>query len=324
MRLTAIDIGTNTILMLIADFSPDGRLTVLRDEHAIARLGKGVDEHRAITPDTFERTFGFLRSYRDLSDQLHSEKIIACGTSALRDASNRQEFIRSMKERLGFEITVFSGDEEAELTYLGAVSEFLRPGEEQYFGVLDIGGGSTELVLGTGKTVERKQSLEVGSVRLTERVLKSSPPSSLAMSQALNEIRAQVTSCSSLPSHTRLIGVAGTLTTLAAMDLQLPAYDPKRVSGHQLSMDTIQRIFNHLGIKTVDEILAYPQVLPGRADVLLAGILILVEVMKRLNAERITVSDRGLRYGIAIREFMRAAPNKITIHPERSHDAFQS
>jgi exopolyphosphatase/guanosine-5'-triphosphate,3'-diphosphate pyrophosphatase len=307
MRLTAIDVGTNTILMLIADFSPDGTLSVLRDEHVIARLGKGVDEHKAITPDTFERTLGFLRSYRTLSDRLHSDRIIACGTSALRDARNGDEFIESVKKKLGFDITVLSGNEEAELTYLGAVSEFLRPGEEQYFGVLDIGGGSTELVLGTDRAVEKKQSLNVGSVRLTERVLKTSPPSSLAVNQALTGIRAQVATISSLPPHTRLIGVAGTLTTLAAMDLRLSAYDPTRVSGHELSIDTIRGIFNQLRIKTVEEILSNPQVLPGRADVLLAGILILMEVMKRLDADRITVSDRGLRYGIAIREFLQAS-----------------
>jgi exopolyphosphatase/guanosine-5'-triphosphate,3'-diphosphate pyrophosphatase len=305
MRLTAIDIGTNTILTLIADFSPDGKLAVLRDEHVIARLGKGVDENRAITPETIERTLGYLSSFRDLSDQLGSDRIVACGTSALRDAKNGREFINAVRQKLGFEITVLNGDEEAELTYLGAVSEFLRPGERQYFGVLDIGGGSTELVSGAGETVERTQSLDVGSVRLTERILKTSPPSSLAMNQALNEIRAQVASLSSLPSHTRLIGVAGTLTTLAAMDLQLSAYDSTRVSGHELTVEAIQEIFNHLRIRSVEEILGYPQVLPGRADVLLAGILILLEVVKRLNADRITVSDRGLRYGIAMREFER-------------------
>jgi exopolyphosphatase/guanosine-5'-triphosphate,3'-diphosphate pyrophosphatase len=305
MRLSAIDIGTNTILMLIADLTSDGKVTVLRDEHVIARLGKGVDEHRAITPDTMERTVGYLRSYRDLSDKLRAERIIACGTSALRDAANGREFIKSVKDELGFEIKVLSGDEEAELTYLGAVSEFLIPGEGRNFGVLDIGGGSTEMVLGTGTRIEEKLSLEVGSVRLTERLLKISPPSSLAVNHALNEIRTHIASLPSLPSPTRLIGVAGTLTTLAAMDLRLSAYDPNRVSSHVLTIDAIQEIFNHLRIKSVEEILSYPQVLPGRADVLLAGILILLEIMKRLEADQITVSDRGLRYGIALREVER-------------------
>lgn len=309
MRLTAIDIGTNTILLLIADVAPDGTMKAVRDEHVIARMGKGVDQHRAITQETFERTLGFLRSYKQISDECGSEKIIACGTSALRDASNGDRFIRSIADELGFEIRVLSGDEEAELTYLGAVSEFQQPGKQEYFGVLDIGGGSTELTLGVGNTVQQKQSLDIGCVRLTERVLKTSPPSSLSMNRALKDIRAQVASFSSLPSRTQLIGVAGTLTTLAALDLQLPTYDPRRVSGHVLTFDAIQQIFNHLRIKTMNEILAYPQILPGRADVLLAGIIILMEVMKRLNVDRITVSDRGLRYGIAMKEML-APPQK--------------
>jgi exopolyphosphatase/guanosine-5'-triphosphate,3'-diphosphate pyrophosphatase len=308
MRLTAIDIGTNTILMLIADIAPDGTLKTVRDEHVIARLGTGVDRSRAITRETIERTLSFLRSYRQISDECGSERIVACGTSALRDASNRDQFIRLIAEELGVGIRILSGDEEAELTYLGAISEFQKPGKPEYFSVLDIGGGSTELTFGVNDAIQKKQSLDIGCVRLTERVLKISPPSSLSMSQALNEIRAQVASISPLPSQTQLIGVAGTLTTLAALDLQLPTYDPRRVSGHILTFETIQQIFNQLRIKTIDEMLVYPQILPGRADVLLAGIVILMEVMKRMNADRITVSDRGLRYGMAIRESFAPPP----------------
>ncbi|MBM4162582.1 MAG: Ppx/GppA family phosphatase [Ignavibacteria bacterium] len=307
MRLTAIDIGTNTILMLIAELAPDGTLKMVRDEHGIARLGKGVDENRSIPEEAAWRALELLRRYKEISDECGSEAIVAYGTSVLRDAVNREQFARFIFERLGFEIGVLGGDEEAELTYLGAVSEFSQPGDERHFAVLDIGGGSTELTLGVGVAVQRRQSLSLGCVRLTERILKSSPPSSLAMNQALKEIRAQVSEFRSLPARTQLIGVAGTLTTLAALDLQLVEYNPLRVSGHVLAYDTIQQFFNHLRIKTVNEMLAYPQILPGRADVLLAGILILMEVMKRLNVDRITVSDHGLRYGIARREFLRKA-----------------
>jgi len=311
MRLTAIDIGTNTILMLIAEVAPDGTLKMVRDEHGIARLGKGVDENRSISQEGFDRALELLRRYKEISDECESEAIVACGTSVLRDAANSEEFGRFVFERLGFKLGVLNGDEEAELTYLGAVSEFLQPGEGGHFAVLDIGGGSTELTLGVRETVERRQSLPLGCVRLTERILKSSPPSSLAMNQALKEIRARVSEFRSLPVRTQLIGVAGTLTTLAALELQLTEYDPQRVSGHVLTYDAIQQIFNHLRIKTIEEMLAYPQILPGRADVLLAGILILMEVMKRLNVDRITVSDRGLRYGIAIREYLRSTGRKI-------------
>lgn len=302
MRITTIDIGTNTILMLVADIQPDGSLAIVRDEHGIARLGKEVDEQKKISLETFQRALSFLKEYKELSDTCRSEKIIACGTSALRDAVNKKEFISFISKELGFTIEVLSGDEEAELTYLGAVSEFLQPYNEQNFAVLDIGGGSTELTSGSNKQVNRKQSLDIGCVRLTERILKTSPPSAQSLSQAIDEIRDQVAGYSMLSPQTTLIGVAGTLTTLAAIDLSLPTYDRNRVSGHILTLESIQRIFDALKTKSMKELTAYPQILAGRADVLLAGILILIEVMKKLNVGQITVSDRGLRYGIALRE----------------------
>lgn len=291
--------------MLVADIQPDGSLATVRDEHGIARLGKGVDEHKKIPQETFPRALNFLKEYKELSDACRSGKIIACGTSALRDAVNKKEFISFISKELGFTIEVLSGDEEAELTYLGAVSEFLQPHHEQNYAVLDIGGGSTELTMGTNKQVNRKQSLDIGCVRLTERILKTSPPSTSSINQATAEVRDQVRAYSMLPSETVLIGVAGTLTTLAAIDLNLTAYDRNRVSGHILSLVSIQSIFDTLKTKSVKELTAYPQILAGRADVLLAGIVILLEVMKKLNAEQIAVSDRGLRYGIALREVYR-------------------
>ena len=306
MRLTTIDIGTNTILMLVADLHPDGRILTIRDEHVIAGLGRGVDENRRISSETIERVLNFLRDFKRISDENASERIIASGTSALRDAANRDDFIAAIAEQLGFTVEVLGGDEEAELTYIGAVTEFLQAEKERSFAVLDIGGGSTELTLGTDDRVRSKQSLDLGCVRLTERFLKSSPPSSLSMNHALNEIRSKIGSYPGLPAATELIGVAGTLTTLAAMDLGLESYDRARVSGHVLTFETIQQIFNHLRIKSVSEILEHPQVLAGRADILLAGILILLEVMKKLNAGRITVSDRGLRFGLVAREHHRA------------------
>lgn len=288
--------------MLVADIQPDGSLAIVRDEHGIARLGKEVDEQKKISLETFQRALSFLKEYKELSDTCRSEKIIACGTSALRDAVNKKEFISFISKELGFTIEVLSGDEEAELTYLGAVSEFLQPYNEQNFAVLDIGGGSTELTSGSNKQVNRKQSLDIGCVRLTERILKTSPPSAQSLSQAIDEVRDQVAGYSMLSPQTMLIGVAGTLTTLAAIDLSLPTYDRNRVSGHILTLESIQRIFEALKTKSMKELTAYPQILAGRADVLLAGILILIEVMKKLNVGQITVSDRGLRYGIALRE----------------------
>jgi len=305
MRLASIDIGSNTILLLIVDIAPDGELSVVRDEQIIARLGKGVDANRRITAETFTRVLGFLQRLKATAEANGAAKIVASGSSALRDARNGAEFVREVNARIGLEIEVLSGQMEAELTYRGAVSEFLRtPGAQRSYAVLDIGGGSTELTIGEEGAVLRKASLDVGAVRLTERHLKTSPPSPLAVSQALNEVRSWIATLPRLLPTTRLIGVAGTVTTLAAIDLSLPVYDPKRVSGHFIRLETIEQIYEKLLSKSVVEMIrTYPQIQLGRADIILAGVMALVEALKRFGVRGITASDRGLRYGLVLREF---------------------
>ncbi len=302
MRLTSIDIGTNTILMLIADVGRGGSIEVVRDEHTIARLGKGVDENRMILPATFERVLTVLERFKNISDESGSTKILARGTSALRDAKNQSEFIDFIKQKLGIDIEVISGDEEAELTYIGAIADSVNKTSPQNFAVLDIGGGSTELTEGTGFEVKAKRSVDMGSVRITERFLKSSPPSSLGMSEAVSFIRSLVQGWRVLSGTSTLIGVAGTLTTLASIDLALPSFDREKVHKHVLTFVAVDSIFNKLSVKSLEELKQVPQILPERADIILAGILILLEVMKQMGTENVTVSDRGLRYGILMKE----------------------
>ena len=304
MRLTSIDIGTNTILMLIADVSPDGAIVPVRDEQVITRLGKGVDFERRISPETTDRVLACLQNYKAISESLHSEVLFAGGTSALRDATNRQEFIGRVRRELGIQISILSGEEEAELTYRGAVSEFLVSDTDIPLAVLDIGGGSTELTIGKGANVTEKMSLDVGSVRLTERILLTSPPSLEALTQATNQVRSWTSRLPRLPSRTKLMGVAGTVTTLAAIDLKLTNYDRSKVSGYFLHMTSIERIYEKLRTCTVPEIMSdFPMMETGRADIITAGVLILIESLRALGAEGIIVSDRGLRYGMALRAF---------------------
>ncbi len=309
MRIATIDIGTNAILLLVADIADDGTISAVHEEQVIARLGRGVDASRRINAEIFGRVSGFLKKYKTTAESLHCDKIIACGTSALRDASNSAEFIQFIRSMVGLEIAILSGQDEAEMTYRGAVSEFLRAGSQQSYAVLDIGGGSTELTIGREYAVMRKASLNIGCVRLTERLLKTSPPSAPAMTQALSEVRSWVSTLPQLLPVTRLIGVAGTVTTLSAIDLRLPTYDPRRVSGHFLTLEVIERVFEHLRTKTVGEMIrTFPQIQLGRADILLAGVMVLLEAVKRFGVRGITASDRGLRYGIALREFSRTTP----------------
>lgn len=300
MRVSAIDIGTNTILLLIADIDRDGTIRVVRDEQVIARLGKGVDADRNIMPETFERAFVFLRDYMSIIGEARVDRVIACGSSFLRDASNRQEFVDFLKSRLGLDVRVLSGEEEASLTYFGTVSGFRKLRVKEGFAVLDIGGGSTELTVGTESEISRRTSLDIGSVRLTERFLKRSPPTHTDLAFASDYIRQQLQQVPPLPRASQLIGVAGTLTTLAALDLGIATYDRSKVTGHILKRSTVESLFNELETKDFEAIKSYPQILPGRADIILAGILILRETLRMFDRDGVTVSDRGVRYGIAL------------------------
>lgn len=306
MRFGSIDIGTNTILLLVADTTGPTITNVVRDEQVIARLGKGVDKQRVISPDTFERVGEFLESYKRACEACRTDRIIAIGTSALRDAANQREFCETMRERTGLEIEILSGEDEAEWTYRGAIGD--RDDGGKNFTVLDIGGGSTEIISGTSREILHKVSLDMGCVRITERFLRSSPPTSMEISDARNFIR-HLLGCVDL-SHinmSEVVGVAGTVTTLAAIQLCLERYDPSRVHGLALDYEEIKQIFNQLRIKTLEEIARIPQISSGRGDIILAGVFILLEFMEAANLEEITVSDRGLRYGMIMREVRRPA-----------------
>jgi len=304
VRITAIDIGTNTILMLIADLSNDGRIKTIRDEIAFPRLGKGVDEVGFIHRESITRVLNVLKDYKRISETSGSEKIIACGTSALRESKNRNEVITRIRQEALLDVQVLSGEEEAELTFLGALSGL--PRSRKHFVVIDIGGGSTEITLGTQDHVEKRVSLDLGCVRLTERFLQSTPPTSKELQRAMVSAHAALSGLGGIDSNRhQLVGVAGTVTTLAALDQNLSRFDPDKVDGRILPITRIQSIFDDLSQRSLDEIQSSPVVPAGRADILLAGVLILIEFMTIHRFERIRVSKRGLRYGLVLREFER-------------------
>ena len=305
MRISSIDIGTNTILLLIAETDSAGVMAVLHDEQVIARLGKGVDENRVISQGTFRRAADYLQSYRRTSDSFRSEKIIAVGTSALRDASNKKEFCDFIHRTVGISIEILSGEEEAEWTCRGAVVGIDTGGDK--FTVLDIGGGSTEIVSAVRDRILDRTSLDIGCVRLTERLLRTSPPTEREIDSSRGLIRKHIEGVGFVRTGiTHAVGVAGTVTTLAAMRLQLLQYDPAKVHGYELQYDDILESFELLKGKTLNEIKSIPQITPGRADILLAGVMILLEFMDAVGIKSITVSDRGLRYGILLREIERS------------------
>jgi exopolyphosphatase/guanosine-5'-triphosphate,3'-diphosphate pyrophosphatase len=311
LRITAIDIGTNTVLMLIADLGPNGRIRALRDEIAFPRLGKGIDRSGLISRESIGRLLSVLRHYRNLSDDSGSERIIAGGTSALRDARNRDEVIKRISGELSMTVEVLSGEEEARWTFIGALTDEEQSAtslgrDDRRFAVLDIGGGSTEITLGTPTHADQQHSFDIGCVRLTERFLQSSPPTPEELELATASVRRALVRLGHIdPERYRLVGVAGTLTTLAALDQNLSRLETARVHGHDLTLERVRKTFEQIRIQTAHQLQSSPIISSGRADVLLAGILILIEFMTSQRFNQITVSDRGLRYGLLMREFER-------------------
>lgn len=301
MNIASIDIGTNTILLLIAEVDSSGINNILEDQQVIARLGKGVDAERNILPETFHRVKDFLIEYKSLCLRYNVEKILAVGTSALRDARNAKEFCSYIKKETDLNIEILSGDDEALWTFRGSIPKTTNSSE--LFSVVDIGGGSTEITIGTSQSISSAVSIDIGSVRLTERFFFESPPGEEAIMQSWQFILEQLHQKDlSILKQTTILGVAGTITTLAAVDLDIPEFDREKIEGYTLSAEAVRRIFSELKNKSHEQILHYPQILPGRADVILAGIMIIMGIMEIAAIPSITVSVKGLRYGIMLRE----------------------
>lgn len=301
MRIATIDIGTNTVLLLVADVTADGEIDTLAYEQRLPRLGRGVDEHRHITREAMEAVTKVLMEYRVISTSYNAEKVIACGTSAVRDAENRDQFVSYIKATTGLDVTVLSGEEEALLTYRGALSGVRDVYDKA--AVIDIGGGSTEVIVGDRMAVHHRASLDIGSVRVTERYLKHDPPETEEIEHVLAAVQEEFRRLSSFDfSRTMLVGVAGTVTTVAGLAQGLLSFERSKIAGYRLSKDSVAWVYRMLRMKSSKQIRELSDVTEGRADILLAGVLILQEFMERFRFEGIITSERGIRYGLAIRE----------------------
>lgn len=304
-RTACIDVGTNTALLLVADLDPStGRIIPVEHRQTIVRLGQDVDETRLIRREALDRLTTCLVAYRDLCRDLGVSRIMAAGTSALRDAANRDAIIEEVRETSGIELRCITGKEEAELTFFGAVA-----GLEQVpdpFTVIDIGGGSTEVIMGNEEQVERSVSMDIGSVRLTERLWSSLPPSADEFEAAREEIDSHL--AKHLPpffaSRQQVFGVAGTLTTIAQVSMGDTHFDPARVQGYRLSYEEVHALLEKLRTLPLPEIVALG-IPEGRADVITMGTLLLHQFMRMLGVGTVTVSIQGLRFGMAQQELQR-------------------
>jgi exopolyphosphatase/guanosine-5'-triphosphate,3'-diphosphate pyrophosphatase len=301
--VAAVDCGTNSIRLLIAEPAKDGPGLVDLDRRTeIVRLGQGVDATGEFHPDALRRTFAAVDSYAELINDagVPPDRIHFVATSASRDAKNKDEFFAGVEERLGVRPDVISGDREATLSFTGALSQ-VRP-ERGPVLVMDIGGGSTEFIVGT-VTGEMTSaiSLDIGSVRMTERFLKKSPPEPENRDRAAAYVDEQLDR-SGVPFDRigSWIGVAGTATTLAGVHLELPEYDRAKVHGSTISQAAISALFERLSGLTVEEIKALPSMPAGRADVITGGALIVSRVAARTPVPELIISESDILDGIAL------------------------
>lgn len=297
MRVAAIDVGTNSTRLLIAEEQPGGFRSVDR-RMVITRLGQGVDRARVLAPEALDRTFAAIADYAATCGELGVEKIRITGTSAVRDARNRAEFFDGVKRLTGSEPELLSGEEEARATFLGAVSDLTK----ELCVVVDIGGGSTELISGTGKP-ERLVSLDIGSVRLFEKYLESDPPASEELEALRAEVVDQVEPVIpdlEVPRGARLIGVAGTVTQLATLKAGVPVYDPDVTHHAVLSHGDVRSLARRLASLPIAGRRRINGLDPGRADVIVAGAEILLTIMEAFDAAEILVSERDILDGLVL------------------------
>ena len=285
MRVGVVDLGTNSTRLLVADVDGE-RVAEVERRTEITRLGEGVDGRRKLLPLPIARVRNVLTEYRRELEQLGAERVLAIATSAVRDAENGEAFLGEVEWSYGFTTRLVTGQEEAELTLRGVGSD--RPLDEGTL-VLDVGGGSTELM-----TTSERTSLDIGSVRLTERHLHSDPPTAEELEAAARAVRELVPPLE--PSGA--IGVAGTITTLAA--LELGAYDPERVHGYRLSREAVGRQLERLASLPLAERRELPGLEPERAPVIVGGALVVREVLDRYGLEGLEVSERDLLHGAAL------------------------
>lgn len=297
MLRASIDLGTNTCLLLIAEVDSEGRVTRTVEDHArVVRLGQGVDREKKLAPEAVARALACLKDYsaRVRAQGLDPAQTVAVATSQARDARNGAEFFAQVEKETGFKFRILSGDEEARGTFEGALLPGMDPAR---VAVIDIGGGSTELMARVGG-----QSLDLGSVRFTERYLKSDPVTDDEFWACEAEIDRMLEAMkpwrAGLPAGTELVAVAGTATTLAAWFLELPEFTAAKIDGTWLARGDLHRMVEELKWRTVTERRELAGIEAGRADVLLAGALILWRTHEILGFSGCWISTRGLRYGV--------------------------
>jgi exopolyphosphatase/guanosine-5'-triphosphate,3'-diphosphate pyrophosphatase len=301
MKIGSLDVGTNTVLMLVVEQQEDGGLRKLADFSRITRLGRGLYSAGKLDPAAAQQTLDTIAEFVEQARALGAEKIVSAATAALRDAADGKEFIARVKQRCGIDLEIITGETEAQLAYLSSIKG-LNLDRTANLLIVDIGGGSTELIRAQPGGSVDAVSLQIGSVRLTERFIRSDPPHAreaadmrIAIDEALETLRWNF-------QPDVMVGIAGTVTTICAVMLGLPSYDPERVHGHVLTEAEVLHAISLFGGTPLEERKRLPGMVPERADVIFAGAAILERIMAHFKINRLIVSDQGVRWGLAWRE----------------------
>jgi exopolyphosphatase/guanosine-5'-triphosphate,3'-diphosphate pyrophosphatase len=297
--VAVVDIGSNSTRLLVADVLA-GRVSEVERQSRVTRLGRGVDLTGQLAAEAIEAACSAIADYVAICREADVEKVESIATSAVRDATNGSAFVAELRERFALSARVLDGEEEARLTYLGATSE--NPPSEPTL-VVDIGGGSTELIVGTGGEIAFHTSLQAGVVRHSERHIGSDPPTTQELEALAADIRSLIESAIAGQAGIVAqagIAVAGTPTSLASVELGLEPYDPKQVHGHTLTLTSIQRLLSRLASAPLDKRAQIAGMHPDRAPTIVAGVVILIETMRAFDLESITVAEHDILYGCAM------------------------
>jgi exopolyphosphatase/guanosine-5'-triphosphate,3'-diphosphate pyrophosphatase len=300
-RVAALDCGTNSLRLLIADIDGDRLVDVVR-RMEIVRLGEGVDRTGRLSEAALGRTFGVLDSYAEQIRTGDVSRIRMVATSATRDAANRDVFVDGVRERLGVPPEVITGDQEAGLSFDGATRELRGSGLASPYLVVDIGGGSTEFVLGDDEGPRQARSVDIGCVRLTERHLRDDPPTAEQIAAATADIEAAIDVAGqavAIEAARTLVGLAGSVTTVVALALGLSRYEPERIHHRSVSIEQVTEVTQRLLAATRAERAAMPVMHPGRVDVIGGGALVLETIMRRCGFDAVMASEHDILDGIA-------------------------
>jgi exopolyphosphatase/guanosine-5'-triphosphate,3'-diphosphate pyrophosphatase len=299
VRVAVVDMGTNSTRLLVADVD-DSRVKELERRSTVTRLGRGVDTTQQLATEAIEDVANTVGEYLAVYEPLKPDVVSVLATSAVRDAGNSGAFIAELRERFAMNARILTGSEEAELTYLGAIAD-----REPADGILviDIGGGSTELVVGSGSEVTFHSSLQMGTVRHTERHLRNDPATASELDALAEDVRRRIFDALAAAEFFDIkagIAVAGTPTSLAAIEQQLDPYDPEKVHGYVLTLDSIQRLCSMLAGRSLEKRLEVTGLHPGRAPTIVAGVVILIQAMRAFGLQEIEVSEHDLLDGAAL------------------------